>query len=343
LFQEHVRRTEQLDDDEPPSQHDATRRRIREWQAELEREEAAQLQYVLTMSAETAYYESQGDTQEVDSQEYLKGGVEMEGESANQKECRVLRECEICLDDITTSQKLRTLPCMHVFHAGCVSAWLRKQPVCPICRISTLAASHANDAVYKSLPQAMPLVAAEVSESKQEDESKEAGETEQGDESKEVSESKQEDERKEASESKQGDASQEASESKQEDAIQEESDIKQQEDERKEESEIKQQEDSSKEASESDLKARENAVEERAEGAVAGAVEGAAAKEPEFATVARLEEEQDEAMGEAEVNAVVAAEIAAEIAAEAEKVQEDDASINDVVAAKEQECAATIV
>ncbi|KXS10240.1 hypothetical protein M427DRAFT_74381 [Gonapodya prolifera JEL478] len=44
--------------------------------------------------------------------------------------------CPICLDTLRTPGAiLRTLPCMHVFHAQCVDAWLVGwRGVCPVCR-----------------------------------------------------------------------------------------------------------------------------------------------------------------------------------------------------------------
>ena len=41
-------------------------------------------------------------------------------------------ECPICLG--TSTKKLRATPCAHVFHAKCLKAWARRNPVCPTCR-----------------------------------------------------------------------------------------------------------------------------------------------------------------------------------------------------------------
>jgi len=45
-------------------------------------------------------------------------------------------ECTICLEDFMTGQKIRYLPCMHYYHAGCIDAWLMKSFTCPRCMAS---------------------------------------------------------------------------------------------------------------------------------------------------------------------------------------------------------------
>ena len=32
--------------------------------------------------------------------------------------------------------QVRTLPCLHTFHAECVEEWLKKKKVCPLCQFS---------------------------------------------------------------------------------------------------------------------------------------------------------------------------------------------------------------
>jgi len=42
--------------------------------------------------------------------------------------------CTICLDDYEVGDKLRCLPCGHVFHAGCIGKWLvERSATCPLC------------------------------------------------------------------------------------------------------------------------------------------------------------------------------------------------------------------
>ncbi|CAL4961138.1 unnamed protein product [Urochloa decumbens] len=43
-------------------------------------------------------------------------------------------ECAVCLQDFGADETLRAMPCSHAFHQHCVSQWLRRNPVCPLCR-----------------------------------------------------------------------------------------------------------------------------------------------------------------------------------------------------------------
>jgi len=44
--------------------------------------------------------------------------------------------CCICLENYKDQDVIKLLPCFHRFHEGCVDKWLRKQAVCPICKVS---------------------------------------------------------------------------------------------------------------------------------------------------------------------------------------------------------------
>lgn len=47
----------------------------------------------------------------------------------------VAAECPVCLGAMEEGERARTLPnCDHVFHAGCIDAWLRVHSTCPLCR-----------------------------------------------------------------------------------------------------------------------------------------------------------------------------------------------------------------
>ncbi|GJS22409.1 zinc finger, RING/FYVE/PHD-type containing protein [Tanacetum coccineum] len=44
-------------------------------------------------------------------------------------------ECAICLSEYVDGEEIRVLPeCRHVFHVGCIDAWLSSNSSCPSCR-----------------------------------------------------------------------------------------------------------------------------------------------------------------------------------------------------------------
>ena len=49
-------------------------------------------------------------------------------------------ECAICLANFTAGEKLKTLPCLHHFHASCLREWFRENTQCPVCRTEVDAA-----------------------------------------------------------------------------------------------------------------------------------------------------------------------------------------------------------
>lgn len=42
--------------------------------------------------------------------------------------------CVVCLEDMEAGQRVRRLPCGHVFHDPCAVVWLVKRNCCPVCR-----------------------------------------------------------------------------------------------------------------------------------------------------------------------------------------------------------------
>lgn len=44
--------------------------------------------------------------------------------------------CVICICNIEENEKIRKLPCHHIFHDECIMTWLSNHSTCPICKIS---------------------------------------------------------------------------------------------------------------------------------------------------------------------------------------------------------------
>lgn len=42
--------------------------------------------------------------------------------------------CSICLEQVNIGDVIRSLPCLHQFHANCIDPWLRQQGTCPVCK-----------------------------------------------------------------------------------------------------------------------------------------------------------------------------------------------------------------
>lgn len=42
------------------------------------------------------------------------------------------KDCCICLMPIDTGQKVKRLPCTHVFHSDCIDSWLKVNATCPV-------------------------------------------------------------------------------------------------------------------------------------------------------------------------------------------------------------------
>lgn len=42
--------------------------------------------------------------------------------------------CSVCLEQVVAGELIRSLPCLHQFHANCIDPWLRQQGTCPVCK-----------------------------------------------------------------------------------------------------------------------------------------------------------------------------------------------------------------
>ena len=49
------------------------------------------------------------------------------------REERHVPQCDICLDRYRAGDTIRTIPCFHSFHTGCIDVWLGQRAACPVC------------------------------------------------------------------------------------------------------------------------------------------------------------------------------------------------------------------
>ena len=81
-----------------------------------------------------------------------------------------LGECAICLSDFSPGERLRPLPCKHVFHASCIDRWLigrcateLVQPTCPLCKaVAVRCPSFDANGARADTPQVEMVEAAQV-------------------------------------------------------------------------------------------------------------------------------------------------------------------------------------
>jgi hypothetical protein len=48
--------------------------------------------------------------------------------------CSEAEECSLCLDNFKKGEDILTLPCEHFFHENCLTPWLIKSNLCPMCK-----------------------------------------------------------------------------------------------------------------------------------------------------------------------------------------------------------------
>ena len=46
------------------------------------------------------------------------------------------KRCTICLDDFIYKDVVIYLPCFHLFHKNCIFKWLKKNAICPLCKLN---------------------------------------------------------------------------------------------------------------------------------------------------------------------------------------------------------------
>ena len=55
-------------------------------------------------------------------------------------------ECTICLDEFVQGDRVRKLPCGHVFHSTCIARWLiERNAVCPLCKLDLFIEEEEDD------------------------------------------------------------------------------------------------------------------------------------------------------------------------------------------------------
>ncbi|PSR86119.1 E3 ubiquitin-protein like [Actinidia chinensis var. chinensis] len=60
---------------------------------------------------------------------------DLKSEDVNKKASEDELTCTICLEQVNRGELVRSLPCLHQFHANCIDPWLRQQGTCPVCKL----------------------------------------------------------------------------------------------------------------------------------------------------------------------------------------------------------------
>ncbi len=42
--------------------------------------------------------------------------------------------CSVCLEVYAVEEQVKTLPCLHMYHAKCIDEWLANDSACPVCK-----------------------------------------------------------------------------------------------------------------------------------------------------------------------------------------------------------------
>nr|QOE77906.1 E3 ubiquitin-protein ligase [Coptis chinensis] len=66
--------------------------------------------------------------------EYKQKNQDITREDGNVKSSEDELTCSVCLEQVNVGELIRSLPCLHQFHANCIDPWLRQQGTCPVCK-----------------------------------------------------------------------------------------------------------------------------------------------------------------------------------------------------------------
>eukprot|EP00929_Paragymnodinium_shiwhaense_P114659 TRINITY_DN83127_c0_g1_i1.p1 TRINITY_DN83127_c0_g1~~TRINITY_DN83127_c0_g1_i1.p1 ORF type:complete len:418 (+),score=72.55 TRINITY_DN83127_c0_g1_i1:109-1362(+) len=68
-------------------------------------------------------------------------------------------ECVFCLEAFENGDRLLKLPCNHIFHQSCVSRWLCRNCLCPVCKQDVSALQHKSRGLSQVTPPSSPSAA----------------------------------------------------------------------------------------------------------------------------------------------------------------------------------------
>ncbi|KAK6935824.1 Zinc finger, RING-type [Dillenia turbinata] len=74
--------------------------------------------------------------------------------------------CTICLEQVNRGELVRSLPCLHQFHANCIDPWLRQQGTCPVCKFKVSSGwQESGDGNVEAADDMVPIISAVLSRS----------------------------------------------------------------------------------------------------------------------------------------------------------------------------------
>lgn len=86
----------------------------------------------------------------------LEAGLMDRAETGRTSKVQFAEECAVCLCDFADGDMLTELPCGHVYHRTCITAWLQNRNLCPLCKKVAVQMTDLAAALPQALADPLP-------------------------------------------------------------------------------------------------------------------------------------------------------------------------------------------